>query len=405
MTNHDKLISEYQAAIRAMRNGKFDLQIPVDDNDEIGILGHDLNELAHELERKFDEAIKMQEISEEITTGMFLDDVLNRAYDSFRAVIPYNRMGCALLNNEKKEATAYWAKTDASKTRLKIGYTAAMDGSSLQQIIETGHPRILNDLEAYLAAHPASASTKLIVEEGMRSSLTCPLIAQGKPVGFLFFTSMEKNTYKDIHQDIFLRIAGQISILVEKSRLYQQLYELNQKLLLAQYELQHQATHDVLTGLYNRGAIVEHLEAQLARAKRYNRPFGVIMVDIDHFKKVNDAHGHLAGDAVLKAVAARMKECLREYDYIGRYGGEEFLVVLGDADYEMAAKTAERLNHAIGRETVTFGGNLFAVTLSAGVAVAENCNELGSDKFISAADHELYKAKSNGRNRFEACRI
>ncbi|MBI3755144.1 MAG: hypothetical protein HY265_03160 [Deltaproteobacteria bacterium] len=175
----DKLIPEYQTAIRSMREGKLIQLVPVELGDEIGKLGHELNELAIELERKFDEAIKIREISEEITAGMFLDDVLNRAFDSFHSVIPYNRMGCALLNDEKREAVAYWAKTDTPNISLKVGHTAAMAGSSLQQIIETGQPRILNDLEAYLAEYPTSASTKLIVEEGMRSSLTCPLIAGG----------------------------------------------------------------------------------------------------------------------------------------------------------------------------------------------------------------------------------
>jgi diguanylate cyclase (GGDEF)-like protein len=239
----------------------------------------------------------------------------------------------------------------------------------------------------------------------MRSSLTCPLIAQGKPVGFLFFSSQEKNTYQGIHQDIFLQIAGQISLLVEKSRLYQQLYELNQRLLFAQHELQHQATHDALTGIYNRGAILEHMEAQLARAQRQNKALGVIMLDVDHFKQINDTHGHHAGDAVLRTIADRMKECLREYDYIGRYGGEEFLVVLGDADYETAIIIAERINQAIGGGTIAFGDKRLAVTISAGVTVAENCTELDADKITLAADQELYKAKSNGRNRVKACRI
>lgn len=400
-----QLIANYQAAVRAMRDGKFDLPIPVEQSNEIGKLGQDLNELASELERKFDEAIKVREISEKITAGMFLDDVLNRAYDSFHPVIPYNRMGCALLSDENKTLTAYWERTDAPKIKLKAGFTALMAGSSLQQILETGQPRILNDLEAHLAAHPASAPTKLLLAEGMHSSLTCPLIAQGKHVGFLFFTSREKNTYQGIHQDIFLQIAGQISILVEKSRLYQQLYELNQKLLLAQHELQHQATHDALTEIYNRGAITEHLEAQHARAGRHNQSLGIIMVDVDHFKKFNDTHGHLAGDAVLRTVAARMKECLREYDYIGRYGGEEFLVVLGDADYEMAVKAAERLNQAVGGEAVVFGDKSLVVTISAGVAVADNCAKFNPDQIVMAADQALYKAKSNGRNRVEVCHI
>ncbi|MBI5437913.1 MAG: GGDEF domain-containing protein [Nitrosomonadales bacterium] len=126
---------------------------------------------------------------------------------------------------------------------------------------------------------------------------------------------------------------------------------------------------------------------------------------MDHFKQVNDTYGHPAGDAVLKTVAARMKECLREYDYIGRYGGEEFMVVLGDADYETAVKTAERLNQAVGGETVVFGDKQLAVTISAGVAVAENFAALNPDQIVMAADQELYKAKATGRNRVEVCRI
>lgn len=405
MIEHGKFVSEYQDAVRSMREGKFDLSVSADLGDEVGKLGFDLNNLARELERKFNEANKLHEISEEVTAGIFLDDVLNRAYASFRPVIPYNRMGCALLSDENKIATAYWGRTNASNVRIKIGYSAPMAGSSLQAIIETGQPRILNDLEVYLEEHPDSFSTRLLVDEGMRSNLTCPLIAQGKPVGFLFFTSMKKNAYQNIHQDVFLQIAGQISILVEKSRLYQQLYELNQKLIAAQYELKHRAMHDSLTGIYNHGAIVEHLEAQLARSRRNKQTLSIIMIDVDNFKQFNDTYGHLAGDAMLKFVAARMKECLREYDYIGRYGGEEFLVVLSDVDYETAVKTAERLNLVIGGETVAFGGNLLAATISLGVAVVENSSIHNIDEIIMGADRELYKAKSNGRNRFEVCRI
>jgi len=172
-----------------------------------------------------------------------------------------------------------------------------------------------------------------------------------------------------------------------------------------QKQLWQHANHDLLTGLPNRRAIVEHLGIQLARVRRHSQPLSVVILDVDRFKQVNDEFGHLAGDVVLKTVAARMRECLREYDYIGRYGGEEFLVVLGDADYETAVRTAERLNQAVGDEVIAFGDKLLAVTISAGVAVAENCADVDFDKVIAAADAELYKAKTNGRNRVEACRI
>jgi diguanylate cyclase (GGDEF)-like protein len=129
------------------------------------------------------------------------------------------------------------------------------------------------------------------------------------------------------------------------------------------------------------------------------------MVDIDHFKHINDSIGHIAGDTVLKAVAARMKDCLREYDYIGRYGGEEFLVVLGDADFESAIRTADRLNQAVGSKEILCGNQLVSVTISAGVAVSADCAILNSDRMVSAADHALYKAKHEGRNRVEVSRL
>jgi hypothetical protein len=207
------------------------LSAPVDISDKIGkLLGLDLHELSKELEGKFHEANKLHEISANVTAGLFLDDVLNRIYDSFKLHIPYNRMGCALLSDENKTLTAYWGRSDSPHVKIQTGYSASMQGSSLQKVIDTGRPRILNDLEAYLVEHPTSTATELLVTEGMRSSLTCPLVADGKPLGFLFFTSSEKNTYQNLHQEIFLQIAEQISILIEKGRKYQQLHELNQKL-------------------------------------------------------------------------------------------------------------------------------------------------------------------------------
>jgi signal transduction histidine kinase len=107
------------------------------------------------------------------------------------------------------------------------GYSAPLEGSSLQTIMETGQPRIINNLESYLADHPHSDSTIKIAREGMRSSFTCPLHALGKPIGFLFFSSMEPDTYAKTHQDIFIQIANQLSAIVEKSRYLQQLLELN----------------------------------------------------------------------------------------------------------------------------------------------------------------------------------
>ena len=173
----------------------------------------------------------MQQISRitaQINAGLLLDEVLESVYDSFHTVIPYDRIGFSLLDEECETVTARWAKSRAHQLQIDRDYAAPLEGSSLRVLLETGRPRILNDLEEYLKEHPKSASTRLVVKEGMRSSLTCPLIARGKPVGFMFFSSMTPGAYHDAHVDLFLAIAGQLAMIVEKGRLYQQLVELSE---------------------------------------------------------------------------------------------------------------------------------------------------------------------------------
>ncbi len=220
-------ISKYRSATAAMRDGEFDVEIPVGADDEIGRLGRALLELNQALKKRDEQYRIITKVTEQINAGLTLDEVLNYAFESFQTLIPYERVGLALLEDGGKIARARWARSDAVEIKIQKDYWAEMEGSSLQPIIKTGQPRILNDLEAYLREHPASDSTRKIVEEGMRSSLTCPLIARGKPVGFLFFSSMKPETYKDVHVEIFLQIAGEVSMIVEKGRLYQELEELN----------------------------------------------------------------------------------------------------------------------------------------------------------------------------------
>jgi len=241
--------------------------------------------------------------------------------------------------------------------------------------------------------------------EGVRSSLTCPLIAHGKPIGLLIFSSFEKNTYENVHQGVFLRLALQLSLLVEKSRLYQQLYEVNQELREAKRILQDQAMHDDLTGLYNRRAIMSLLETRLSRARRENLPLCLIMIDIDFFKKINDGHGHQIGDRALKAVADRLSRAVRDYNRVGRYGGEEFLIVLDGEDAEVAEQIAERLRASIAEEALEDCGQRVRLTISLGLAVARQVGDLDPHQLIAIADQALYDAKQNGRNQVKLRRI
>jgi len=160
------------------------------------------------------------------------------------------------------------------------------------------------------------------------------------------------------------------------------------------------ATTDTLTGLANRRAVLARLDDEFARAKRTGSTMGVIMMDVDHFKRVNDSLGHAAGDTVLRELAQRLVGALREYDVIGRVGGEEFLVVASDIQDEGLAELGERLRCAVAAGPVEHKSVPIPVTISAGSALAREGDT--PDSLIARADDALYKAKANGRSCVQA---
>ncbi|HSU32934.1 MAG TPA: diguanylate cyclase [Bryobacteraceae bacterium] len=174
--------------------------------------------------------------------------------------------------------------------------------------------------------------------------------------------------------------------------------DLQSDLLLAREELRERANKDLLTMLPNRAAIDDVLEQEFARCRRDACTVGIILLDIDHFKKINDTYGHFAGDAVLRETAANLRSNIRTYDQVGRYGGEEFLIVLPHCDMEQATLQAERLRSMLqGRSTMIEGVEL-RVTASFGVTISDG--QTGTpDLFVRVADEALYKAKAEGRNR------
>jgi diguanylate cyclase (GGDEF)-like protein len=178
--------------------------------------------------------------------------------------------------------------------------------------------------------------------------------------------------------------------------------ELEQRLMETQEKLKLQATQDAFTGFWNRSAIYDILDRELGRAKRNERPISIGMADPDHFKSVNDSFGHIAGDTVLREVANRMRSVIRAYDSIGRYGGEEFLVVLPGLDEKDALDAAERIRLSISEKPLVIQDDVVPVAVSIGVAVTNSTTRAGqAESLIRLADEALYTAKAQGRNRVE----
>jgi two-component system, cell cycle response regulator len=179
----------------------------------------------------------------------------------------------------------------------------------------------------------------------------------------------------------------------------QRIVDLQQKLVSANAALQFAASHDFLTGAWNRAEILAFMHRELARARRDATPVGIVLIDVDHFKKVNDEFGHEGGDRVLMEITKRLSASLRAYDGIGRYGGEEFLLVIPGCDLTTMVRRANQMRELISSQPVSTAVGATTVTVSMGVVVAESSTNV--EELLGRADTALYQAKRNGRNRVE----
>jgi two-component system, cell cycle response regulator len=187
-----------------------------------------------------------------------------------------------------------------------------------------------------------------------------------------------------------------------KARLHtgRRILELEDKLVVAREDMRFKATHDSLTSLWDRGSIFALLNSELSRSARERGPVSVMICDIDHFKQINDVHGHLVGDEVLQQVSARLQELVRPYDGVGRYGGEEFLVVLGGCSAADLKKRAEEVREGISLIPFHSKNGPIPISVSIGAVTIEDWNRSTPiEPFLKEADTALYRAKEAGRNR------
>jgi len=178
----------------------------------------------------------------------------------------------------------------------------------------------------------------------------------------------------------------------------EELAAMNRTLRERNRELHELSITDSLTGLYNRKHLMEVLMKEVARAERYQRPLALLMIDVDHFKVYNDTYGHLAGDKVLRNIAAIFRGCIRESDCVGRYGGEEFLIILPETVAEGAGRLGDRIRSRLAEEDFPAGSQTVKITISGGIASFPG-NGRSSESLLRSADAALYQAKDRGRNR------
>ncbi len=230
-------------------------------------------------------------------------------------------------------------------------------------------------------AEPSDAAASLDLER----TVWLPLTARGG-VGVLALQPRDPQQFAVATHGLVDGLTGPLALMLDNARLSQRLHELS--------------THDGLTRLLNHRATYERLNEELERALRYDHPLAVVLCDFDGFKQVNDTHGHLGGDAVLREGAAALRRCLRTGDLLGRYGGEEFLAVLPQVDLGAGRQAAERLRQCLEGLAIPLGSEEVRVTASFGVAALSELKTRPSpDLLISLADRRLYEAKAAGRNR------
>ncbi len=174
--------------------------------------------------------------------------------------------------------------------------------------------------------------------------------------------------------------------------------ELEDRLIEAREEMRFQATHDALTGIWNRGVIMEFLGRELARSNREGKCTAILLGDLDHFKRINDTYGHIVGDEVLKETARRLLSSVRTYDFVGRYGGEEFLVVLSNCDPAYGPHRAEQILRNIAQHPMQTSEGLIPVTMSLGLLLSQEWGYRPAEELLHEVDGALYAAKGAGRN-------
>jgi len=330
-----------------------------------------------ELEKRSQRATMLAEMGELLQSCISLNELIAAALGFAPRIFPAVRGAVALLNGSRSLADVIGSWADCQLPAMEFEATSCW-------ALRTGHPHLV------VAGDPTAPCAHAA---GVKNTYLCvPILAQGETLGILHFQATDEAPHLEASQLSFkTTFAGQLGLSIANIRLRE--------------ALRTQSVRDALTGLYNRRYLEEILEREVRRAARASQSLGVLMIDLDHFKNFNDTYGHDAGDAVLRETGASLTKGIRAEDFVCRFGGEEFVVILPTANLEAACARAESLRLKMKELTVLHQGkSMGMLTISVGVAVFPDHGS-SPKELMAAADAALYEAKRNGRDQIAVAAV
>ncbi|HEX9017587.1 MAG TPA: histidine kinase N-terminal 7TM domain-containing protein [Anaerolineaceae bacterium] len=339
--------------------------------------------LYDEAHRRAEELSILNRIGLTLTAGLEMNQVLFSLFDECRKVLPIDVFYVALYDSgtERIDLPLYFSEGEMKELESRdLRTESGLTNEVIRQRQTIYLPDTLDE-ETERLYH--------IVRLGgppARSYVGVPLILLDQVVGVISMQNLSPYAYTTEQIRLLETISTQAAIAVWNARLYDQMKQM--------------AITDSVTGLFTRRHFTSLGRSEVERALRYDRRLSVFMVDIDHFKRVNDSYGHNIGDQVLKTVAQTCRQALRQTDIIGRWGGEEFAIVLPEADRDGAAMIAERIRRMMADKSITVGQVKLGVTVSIGVAILEG-GASSLEILIDSADRAMYQAKQRGRNQVQ----
>jgi diguanylate cyclase (GGDEF)-like protein len=328
-------------------------------------------------QRRADKSETLREASAMVSVTRETDRAVPLILEQLKRVIPYDSASVQLLADDELEIVGGSGFSDHSAV---VGMKFSIHGNNPNSVVmKTGSPYLMGDVRDVYQEFLKPPN------DHIRSWLGIPLMIQDRIIGLLSIDSSKPNDFTEEDVNLASIFASQVALALDNARVLQ--------------ESQNEAITDALTGLYNRRGLFELGLVEFSKSQELNHPFSGIMIDIDHFKQVNDTYGHEVGDIVLQGLAKRCKTCIRDIDIVGRYGGEEIVILLPETDLKLATIIAQRVLKAIASKPMSLAESYeLDVTASLGVATRD-INTTSLDILLNRADQAMYMAKHNGRNQ------